>query len=75
MLNGVTWTLLTKGKGAGLAEMLKFTLGGMGGTVLSGLTQFGKTLVLRSLFGFAWNWCSSQEINMPAFDAVLRHKS
>jgi len=39
VLNGVTWTLLTKGKSAGLMDMAKFILGGMGGTVLSGAAQ------------------------------------
>eukprot|EP00967_Tisochrysis_lutea_P018950 scaffold21497_cov32-Tisochrysis_lutea.AAC.1 len=74
VLNGVTWTLLTKGKSAGIVDMTKFILGGMGGTFLSGAAQFGKTFVLRSLFGFAWNWFSSQEVDMPVFDAVLKTK-
>ena len=47
-------------------------LGGMNGTVLSGAAQFGKTLILRSLFGWVWNFCSSQELDMPAFDTVLK---
>lgn len=74
VLNGVTWTLLTKGRTAGLADMAKFILGGMGGTVFSGAAQFGKTLLLRSLFGFSWNWFSSQQVDMPAFDTVLKGK-
>ena len=71
VLNGVTFILLTKGRSSGLGEMLKFIVGGMHGTALSGLAQFGKTFILRSLFGFSWNWFSSQEVDMPAFDAVL----
>ena len=51
---------------------LEEMLGGMNGTVLSGAAQFGKTLILRSLFGWVWNFCSSQELDMPAFDTVLK---
>ena len=53
-------------------SIFKFMLGGMNGTVLSGAAQFGKTLILRSLFGWVWNFCSSQELDMPAFDTVLK---
>jgi len=71
MLNGVTWILLTKGKTATLADIGRFLVGGMGGTLLSGIGQFGKTFTLRAIFGFSWNWCSSQPVELPAYDAFL----
>ena len=64
--------LLTQGRTATFGSIFKFMLGGMNGTVLSGAAQFGKTLILRSLFGWVWNFCSSQELDMPAFDTVLK---
>ena len=72
ILNATTWVLLTQGRTATFGSIFKFMLGGMNGTVLSGAAQFGKTLILRSLFGWVWNFCSSQELDMPAFDTVLK---
>ena len=46
--------------------------GGPNTTVLSGASQFGKTFAMRFGFSWAWNWCSSQEIDMPCFDAFLK---
>ena len=71
MLNAVTYVLLTKGKTAAMREFFSFMAFGMGGTVLSGVGQFAKTLAMRSCFGFAWNLASSQPVDMPAFDAAL----
>jgi len=71
ILNGITWVLLTRGKSATLPDMLKFIVGGMHGTALSGAMQFGKTFVMRFGFGWAWNWCSSQQVDMPMFDSYL----
>tara|TARA_B110001452_G_scaffold80054_1_gene65460 strand:- start:1727 stop:2533 length:807 start_codon:yes stop_codon:yes gene_type:complete len=71
ILNAVTFVLLTKGKSATLRDMVGFMVGGMGGTLLSGMSQFGKTLFMRTGFGFAWNFASSQPVDMPAFDAAL----
>jgi hypothetical protein len=72
ILNATTWVLLTQGRTATFGSIFKFMLGGMNGTVLSGAAQFGKTLILRSLFGWVWNFCSSQELDMPAFETVLK---
>ena len=72
ILNATTWVLLTQGRTATFGSIFEFMLGGMNGTVLSGAAQFGKTLILRSLFGWVWNFCSSQELDMPAFDTVLK---
>ena len=63
--------LLTKGKTAAVRDFFSFMAFGMGGTVLSGVGQLSKTLVMRSCFGFAWNLASSQPVDMPAFDAAL----
>jgi len=71
MLNAVTYVLLTKGKTAAMRDFFSFMAFGMGGTVLSGVGQFSKTLAMRSCFGFAWNLASSQPVDMPAFDAAL----
>jgi len=71
VLNGVTWTLLNKGKASTLGDIARFLLGGMSGTALSGAAQFGKTFILRSLFGFSWNWFSSQPVDMPAYEGYL----
>ncbi|KAL1525540.1 hypothetical protein AB1Y20_020395 [Prymnesium parvum] len=81
VLNGITWVLLTRGKSASLPDILKFIFGGMNGTATSGLFQFGKTFVMRFGFGWAWNWCSSQQempplsnlllVDMPVFNAFL----
>lgn len=67
----MTYVLLTKGKTAAVRDFFSFMAFGMGGTLLSGVGQFGKTLVMRSCFGFAWNLASSQPVDMPAFDAAL----
>jgi len=74
VLNGITWVLLTRGKAATIPDILKFIFGGMQGTALSGALQFGKTFVMRFGFGWAWNWCSSQQVDMPVFDAFLKEK-
>ena len=50
VLNSITWVLLTRGKATTLLDITKFMLGGMQGTFLSGVSQFGKTFVMR--FGF-----------------------
>jgi len=71
ILNGITWVLLSRGKTASLVEICKFIVGGMNGTALSGLSQFGKTFVMRFGFGWTWNWCTTQQLPMPVFDAVL----
>jgi len=71
ILNAVTYVLLTKGKTAAMRDFFSFMAFGMGGTVLSGVGQFTKTLAMRSCFGFAWNLASSQPVDMPAFDAAL----
>ena len=71
ILNGVTWVLLTQGQAATLGSILRFTFGGMGGTILSGAAQFGKTCLLRTTFSFSWNWFSGQPVHMPCFNAVL----
>jgi hypothetical protein len=71
ILNAVTFVLLTKGKATGLKDIAAFIAFGMEGSLLSGIAQFGKTLFMRSCFGFAWNLASSQPVDMPAFDAKL----
>ncbi|EOD38568.1 hypothetical protein EMIHUDRAFT_454608 [Emiliania huxleyi CCMP1516] len=71
ILNAVTFVLLTKGRASSLGDMARFMVGGMGGTLGSGMAQFGKTLFMRTGFGFAWNLASSQPVQMPAFDAAL----
>ena len=71
ILNAVTFVLLTKGRSSSLGDMARFMVGGMGGTLGSGMAQFGKTLFMRTGFGFAWNLASSQPVQMPAFDAAL----
>ena len=54
VLNSITWVLLTRGKATTLVDIAKFMFGGMAGTPLSGLSQFGKTFLMR--FGFSWAW-------------------
>ena len=71
ILNSITRVLLTRGKVTTLLDITKFMLGGPGGTVLSGLSQFGKTFLMRFGFSWAWNWCTSQQLSMPCFDAFL----
>jgi hypothetical protein len=63
--------LLTRGKTTTLFDIAKFCLGGPNSSVLSGASQFGKTVEMRFGFCWAWNWCSSQQIDMPVFDPFL----
>jgi hypothetical protein len=72
VLNSITWVLLTRGRATTLVDIFKFMLGGLSGTALSGLGQFGKTFAMRFGFSWAWNWCSSQEVQMPVFDPFLQ---
>lgn len=72
ILNGITWVLLTRGKSARLPDILRFIVGGMAGTPLSGITQLGKTFAMRLGFGWAWNYFSSQDPQMPVFDGFLK---
>jgi len=72
VLNSITWVLLTQGKATTLMGIAKFMLGGPNGTVLSGASQFGRTFIMRFGFSWVWNWCSSQEVNMPVFDPFLK---
>ena len=44
------------------------------GTPLSGAMQLGKTFVMRFGFGWAWNWCSSQQLDMPVFDEFIQEQ-
>ena len=44
----MTYVLLTKGKTAAMRDFFSFMAFGMGGTVLSGVGQFTKTLAMRS---------------------------
>lgn len=60
--------LLTRGKATGIMDIAKFVFGGMAGTPLSGLSQFGKTFVMRLGFSWAWNWCTAQQLHMACFD-------
>ena len=71
VLNSITYTLLMRGKVTTLLDIVKFTLGGMNGTVLSGVSQFGKTFLMRLGFSWAWNWCTAQNVPMPVFDRFL----
>ena len=64
VLNSITWVLLNRGRTTTLLDIMKFMLGGMNGTALSGLSQFGKTFAMRFGFSWAWNWCSSQEVQV-----------
>mmetsp|Transcript_18779 Transcript_18779/g.63348 ORF Transcript_18779/g.63348 Transcript_18779/m.63348 type:complete len:159 (+) Transcript_18779:763-1239(+) len=48
ILNAVTFVLLTKGRSSSLGDMARFMVGGMGGTLGSGMAQFGKTLFMRT---------------------------
>ena len=72
VLNSITWVLLTRGKASTLGDIMKFMLGGPGGTVVSGLSQFGKTFLMRLGFSWAWNWCTTQNLPMPVFDQFLK---
>lgn len=72
VLNSITWVLLTRGRTASVGDIMKFMVGGMEGTVLSGISQFGKTFAMRLGFCWAWNWCTSQQLPMPVFDAFLK---
>jgi hypothetical protein len=71
VLNSITWVLLTRGRGASLLDITKFMFGGPNGTVLSGVSQFGKTFLMRFGFSWAWNWCTTQNLPMPVFDSFL----
>lgn len=71
VLNSITWVLLTRGRGASLLDITKFMFGGPNGSVLSGVSQFGKTFLMRFGFSWAWNWCTTQNLPMPVFDSFL----
>ena len=51
--------------------MVFFILGGLKGTPLSGLQQFGKTFMMRLGFSWAWNYATTSHIPMPVFDDFL----
>lgn len=68
ILNGISWVLLTRGKATGIMDITKFVFGGMQGTALSGLQQFGKTFVMRLGFSWAWNYATAMQLHLPAFD-------
>ena len=74
VLNGITWVLLTRGKTASLGDILKFIVGGMQGTALSGATQFGKTFIMRFGFGWAWNYASSQQARCTGVTQALHRR-
>jgi len=71
VLNSITWVLLTRGKASTLVDIGKFLFGGMHGTAISGISQFGKTFIMRLGFGWAWNWVTTQNLPMPVFDSFL----
>jgi len=72
VLNSITWVLLTRGKTSTFVDIARFCFGGLGGTPLSGVRQFGKTFVMRLGFSWVWNWCTTQQFPMPAFDSALK---
>ena len=51
--------LLTNGKQTTLGQIGSFLAFGLNGTLVSGISQFGKTFLMRLGFGWAWNWCST----------------
>ena len=71
VLNTVTFVLLTNGKQTTLGQIGSFLAFGLNGTLVSGISQFGKTFLMRLGFGWAWNWCStmSNTVELPTYDA------
>ena len=74
VLNSVTWVLLTNGKQTTLGQICSFLAFGLNGTLVSGMSQFGKTFLMRLGFGWAWNWCSTQSnaIEFPTYEAYTK---
>ena len=70
MLNSVTFVLLTHGKQSTVGQIGSFLALGLNGTLLSGISQFGKTFLMRLGFGWAWNWCSTQSntVHLPVYE-------
>ena len=64
VLNGVTFVLLQKGRAATLGMYGRYLTGGIDGSAGGAVKQFAKTVGMRFGFCTAWNWFSSQEVNM-----------
>jgi len=71
ILNGVTFVLLQKGRAMTLGDVGRYVGGGINGSPLSAVNQFGKTLGMRFGFCSVWNWCSSQPLVFPNMDAAV----
>ena len=67
----MTFVLLQKGRAATLGMYGRYLTGGIDGSAGGAVKQFAKTVGMRFGFCTAWNWFSSQDVDMPAFDAVL----
>mgnify|MGYP006086371353 CR=1 FL=1 len=63
--------MLTKGKAARVADYGGYLAFGLEGTLLSGLQQFGRTLMMRFAFCTTWNWLSSQPRHLDFLDATI----
>lgn len=72
ILNAVTFVLLARGNKTTLLDVGRFLLLGVNGTLASGAAQAVRTLVMRTLFGLAWNMASSQPWETPVFDAAIK---
>ncbi len=59
LLNGVTFVLLTKGNANVFRDFGKYLSGGTSGTVGGSITLFMRTVALRTLFCWSWNFCSA----------------
>ena len=71
VLNGITFVMLTKCKAAGMKDYGNYIVFGLEGSVLSGLQQFGRTLMMRFAFCTSWNWLSSQPRQLAFLDAAV----
>lgn len=75
ILNAVTYVLLIRGNKTSLVDVGKFLLFGVNNTLTSGAVQALRTLLMRTVFGLAWNMASSQKWETPVFDAVAAEKT
>lgn len=75
ILNAVTFVLLVKGNKSTLFDIGKFLLFGVNNTLASGAMQAVRTLMMRAIFGLAWNMASSQPWETPVFDEAMKSRT
>jgi hypothetical protein len=74
VLNAITFVLLTRGNKTTLLDIGRFLFLGPNKTLASGAMQAVRTLMMRAIFGLAWNMASSQPWETPVFDAAIKER-